>query len=85
MLKVMARTRPADRPAWDSAWNEYLIPRAYDGYSGTRIPHCPFCGAKLPESRGNEWHDRLYALGFDDPGEQDIPEEFKSDKWWRKD
>ena len=32
-----------------------------------------------------EWYERLYALGFDDPGEQDIPEEFNSDEWWRKD
>ena len=70
---------------WSKAWNEYRIPVSRDGYSGTHIRHCPFCGAKLPESRMNEWYDRLYALGFDDPGEQDIPEEFNSDKWWRKD
>ena len=31
-----------------------------------------------------EWYDRLYALGYGDPGEDDTPEEFNSDKWWRK-
>ena len=70
---------------WSKAWNEYWIPVSRDGYSGTAIKHCPFCGAKLPESREKEWYKRLYALGYDDPGEQDVPEEFHSDKWWRKD
>jgi hypothetical protein len=30
------------------------------------------------------WHEEvLEQLGFDDPAEQSIPEEFKTDKWYK--
>lgn len=41
------------------------------------------CGAKLPESKRDLWFDTLENLGFDDPIEQEIPEEFKTNKWYR--
>jgi hypothetical protein len=68
---------------WVSAWNEYLIPISYDGYKATVIQCCPWCGSSLPKSQRRRWYDALYALGFDDPGEQQIPKEFQSDAWWR--
>ena len=68
---------------YSSAWGEYRIPVPYDGYESTEIRHCPFCGAMLPASRRDEWYERLYALGYSDPGNQDLPPEFESDAWWR--
>jgi len=68
---------------WNSAWNEYRIPIAYDGYKATRIRYCPWCGSELSTSKREAWYQRLYALGFEDPGEQHIPEDFETDKWWR--
>lgn len=69
---------------WISALNEYMIPVSHDGYSGILIRYCPWRWKKLPESKRGKWYQILYSLGFDDPGEQEIPAEFNSDKWWRK-
>lgn len=69
---------------WFGAWNEYRIPIPYDGYSSTIIRFCPWCGSRLPPSRHQEWYRVLKELGFGDPGGEDIiPAEFESDKWWR--
>lgn len=69
---------------WIAAWNEYLIPVSLKGYSSTDIRFCPFCGAKLGETLRQKWYKTLRAMGYDDPGEQEVPEEFNSDAWWRK-
>jgi len=68
---------------WIASWNEYRIPVAYDGYASTLMQFCPWCGAKLSESKKELWYQTLYKLGYDDPTEQDIPDEFNSDAWWR--
>ena len=68
---------------WIATWNEYLIPIAHDGYKATMIHYCPWCGIKLESSKREEWYKRLYELGYDDPSEQEVPEEFNSDRWWR--
>ncbi len=58
-------------------------------YYGSRCVYCPYCGTKLPanlESR-DEYYDALEeAVGkeFCDIKEEEIPEEFKSDEWWKK-
>ena len=69
---------------WIASWNEYRIPVPYDGYSSIRILYCPWCGSRLPESKREIWFEKLYELGFSDPGEDDIPEVFESDRWWRR-
>lgn len=48
------------------------------------IEFCPFCGRRLPEWLAERWWDELEAMGFDDPHHQDIPEEFRSDRWWKE-
>lgn len=68
---------------WIAGWNEYLIPVAYDGYSSTNIQFCPFCGDGLPPSKRDQWYEALYALGYNDPTEQEIPNAFNTDEWWR--
>ncbi len=56
--------------------------------------YCPFCGSKLPkdrmavdESGSDPYTDALEeALGKDfcDITPEEIPEEFKTDEWWKK-
>ena len=53
------------------------------GSSTIKIKFCPWCSHMLPESKLETWFDTLEELGFDDPFEQDIPLEFKSDAWYR--
>src|SRR5262249_6702406 len=57
----------------------YLYDRSVLG-----IRHCPWCGAKLPESRRDEWLQRARALGIEDPKDPRLPTELKSDAWYRK-
>ena len=48
---------------------------------------CPYCGTKLPKSLLFERDDELEKV-LDkescDITEDEIPEEFKSDEWWKK-
>jgi len=53
------------------------------------IYYCPSCGALLPENLVDEWFDILKKqFNIDDPYNEKqlklIPEEFKSDEWWKK-
>lgn len=75
---------------YSSKFNEYGLP-VYDGENGRvtsyiLIQYCPWCGKKLPESRRDEWFDRLEKMGFDTPFEdfEKIPSEFKTSDWWKK-
>lgn len=47
------------------------------------ISHCPWCGARQPRSRRDDWFDRLEASGFDDPNHQEIPPDFLGPGWRR--
>lgn len=64
-------------------FDEYGLIIHDGGHSQVQIHHCPWCGKKLPDSKRNLWFDRLAELGFDDPFDQDIPAEFKSDDWYK--
>jgi hypothetical protein len=44
---------------------------------------CPWCASKLPESRRETWLNELEALGID-PMKDEIPETYRSSKWWSK-
>ncbi len=68
---------------WIASWDEYRIPVAYDGYSSTLMRFCPWCSKRLPDSKSELWYQTLYKLGYTDPGNDDIPAEFNSDRWWR--
>ena len=52
-------------------------------WSRAVISFCPWCGSALPASRHEQWREELLRRGFGDPGNEEIPEEFKSDAWWR--
>ncbi|MEL6980640.1 MAG: hypothetical protein AAGM38_18510 [Pseudomonadota bacterium] len=45
------------------------------------IGHCPWCAARLPESRRDAWFDTLEGLGFLDPNHQDVPDDFLGPEW----
>ena len=52
---------------------------------------CPWCGKKLPESLREKWFDAIEEMGLDDidilsdiDGDPRVPEDMKSDAWWRK-
>ena len=64
-----------------SAWNEPGV------YYGSYASYCPYCGAKLHDSLVLEYEDELEkAVGkeFCDIKAEEIPDEFKSDEWWKK-
>ena len=69
---------------YNKKFDEYGLIIHDGGSASTEITYCPWCGTKLPESKRDLWFENLEELGFDDPVEQSIPEEFKTDKWYKK-
>jgi hypothetical protein len=67
---------------YQPAYREYLIPVRDGGASGILISFCPYCGAHLGESLRDAWFDALDAIGRD-PDDDVLPDEFRSDRWWR--
>lgn len=62
---------------------EYGIPVG-DNVSYIGIRYCPWCGKRLPDSLREEWVEALIAEGYDCPFEDDIPEAFQTDAWWKQ-
>ena len=57
------------------------------GSSYNVIDYCPFCGKKLPFSKREIYFHILntdYEKTFEQVINHEIPEEFKSDAWWKK-
>jgi hypothetical protein len=67
----------------DKRFDEYAIPTRTGDSSRYLIRFCPWCGVRLPDSKRNRWFDELAGLGFDNPAEQDIPEKYNTDAWYR--
>ena len=65
-------------------FDEYGIVVHDGGSSYITIQYCPWCGKKLPVSKRELWFDELEKLGIEDPTEEEIPKEFRSDEWWKK-
>jgi hypothetical protein len=63
--------------------DEYGIIFHDGGTAYMRIRYCPWCGAKLPESKRSLRFEILEAMGCEVPWDE-IPEEFKTDEWWKK-
>jgi len=76
-------TRPNPVILWNPRWREYRIDISWRGHASTRIRFCPWCGTRLPEPLSDNWYNTLHEMGYDDPGEDDIPSEFNTDQWWR--
>lgn len=69
---------------YSDRFDEYGLIVHDGGASYVSISHCPWCGDKLPESRRDEWFGRLEALGFINPAEENIPDEFQTGEWHRQ-
>ncbi|MEW6734615.1 MAG: hypothetical protein AB1489_25040 [Acidobacteriota bacterium] len=67
---------------YSARFDEYGIIIHDGGSSYVGIEYCPWCGVKLPESKRDLWFDKLKALGYDKPSEQDIPKEFLTAEWY---
>lgn len=65
-------------------FDEYGIIIHDGGEAISLIEFCPYCGTKLPESKRDLWFDTLENMGID-PWEEEVPNEFKSDAWYKKD
>lgn len=70
--------------AYIPKFNEYGIIIHDGGESSIQINYCPWCGAKLPNSKRDLWFDELEKLGIYDFNDEDIPKKYKSDVWWRE-
>ena len=64
-------------------FDEYGIPVHDGGGSSVDIRYCPWCGKKLPDSRRREWFEQPEKLGFDSPSEEESPEKYRTDAWYR--
>jgi hypothetical protein len=65
-----------------SKFDEFGIVIHDGGAAFSKIAFCPWCGAKLPESRRDQWFDELERLRLD-PDSDSLPHRFKSDEWYR--
>lgn len=59
-----------------------------DELSTKAIFYCPWCSSKIPSSLNREYFDILKnEHGIETPDTTNftnVPEEFKTDKWWKK-
>jgi len=72
---------------YSKRFREYSIETTSGAYQ--MISHCPFCGKKLPARLRDTLFDILeeqYNIDspFDEEQSKLIPEEFKTDEWWKK-
>ncbi|WP_426506386.1 DUF6980 family protein [Dactylosporangium sp. McL0621] len=65
-------------------FDEYGLPVRDGGTSMVVIGYCPWCGARLPQSRRDAWFDAVEGLGLD-PWEDELPQEYRTDAWWNAD
>ena len=80
---------PRDPIRYNNKFREYYIyiPRSHNIIT---MAYCPWCGKKLPGSLREKYFEILeegYGLEVDIFSIKDnpnIPEEFTSDKWWKK-
>jgi len=71
--------------AYTRIFDEYGLVIHDGGSASALINFCPWCGIKLPNSRRDEWFDRLEKMGFHYPlTDNTIPSEFKTDAWYQK-
>jgi hypothetical protein len=68
---------------YSSKFDEYGIIIHDGGMASFSIQFCPWCGTALPSSKRSVWLETLSDLGYDDPWNQDIPEEFRSNLWYK--
>ena len=66
---------------YNEPFGEYGIPIRDGGASYLIVSHCPWCGAKLPESARDRWFDAIDAAGLGDVATDALPPEFLTARW----
>ena len=78
---------PDTYTSYNKKFREFYLPLKYKT-SIQVIWFCPWCGKELPRSLSRDWFEILEKeYGLEDPYHEDehlVPEEFKSDEWWKK-
>jgi len=78
-------TDPFDCPdvslVFHEIFTEYGMPIRDGGSSYLLISHCPWCGARLPESGRDLWFDTIEAAGLADTPMAQLPERFRTAQW----
>ena len=69
---------------YSERFDEYGLIVHDGGTSSILIFYCPWCGTKLPHSKRDLWFDKLQALGYEDPSNQDIPKQFLTGEWFKE-
>ena len=69
---------------YEEKFREFGVPVCEDGVSFIVVKYCPWCGAQFPDSLRDLWFDKLDEMGIDPDDASRVPEEMKSDLWWRK-
>jgi hypothetical protein len=76
---------------YDPIMRNYFIPLLYKGRVTALqcLCYCPWCSKKLPTHLNDTWFEILekeYNLDDPDSKEQEllVPQEFKTDEWWKK-
>jgi len=72
---------------YNAIYDEYGVIIHDGGSSYIEIAFCPFCGHRFNESKRYKFFELLeneLHYGDLEISNGDIPEEFKSDEWWRK-
>jgi hypothetical protein len=69
--------------AYTQKYDEYGMIVHDGGSSVVQILFCPWCGARLPESKRDRWFDELEKRGIN-PLSDPIPTEFQTDAWYLK-
>lgn len=70
--------------SYNEKFDEYGIIIRDGGSALSMIYYCPYCGAKLPSSKRDLWFSTLEKMGFYDPVDQSIPDEYKSSEWYKE-
>lgn len=65
-------------------FREFGIPVQDGGTSKITIGFCPWCGEDLPASLRERWFETLDEMGIDYDDKVRLPEEMKTDAWWKK-
>ena len=67
---------------YDPQFDSYALFARFGATWVTLIQFCPWCGDPKRDLR-DRYFNELDALGFENPLEDDIPEPYLSDAWWR--
>jgi hypothetical protein len=68
---------------YNKVFDEFGIPVNDGGTSKITIAFCPWCGARLRESKRARWFHELGRMGIDEPDDARVPDAYRSDSWWR--